>query len=190
MTDPVELLRKICDEKSEAAFIELKAKFRGAVINGIYRGCSSLNQADFEDVEAEVWEKVWTKACQFDPRIGKVGGWMKTIATNTAKDKCKKLGREERSGMDSDTASLETHVPNPTTETRRALDSLSECIQWYRTKASETDQRNIIIFIRIKTGQATAESIAEEYEVPIGTVYKRTNAGKTLLAECVRKKQS
>src|SRR5437899_10711551 len=75
----VELLRAIAGG-SEAAFEELRARYRRAV----ERVCRTVACSEREDCEQEVFARVWGKAALFDPARGSAAAWLLTLARRTA----------------------------------------------------------------------------------------------------------
>ena len=65
---------------SEAAFAELRGRYRGAV----GRICSTIAGPDREDCEQEVFARIWRKAPLYDRRRGSAAGWLLTVARHTA----------------------------------------------------------------------------------------------------------
>src|SRR5919197_5614978 len=74
----VELLQAIA-AGSEAAFEELRGRYRGAVA----RVCRSVAGSEREDCEQEVFARVWRKAALFDPARGSAAAWLLTVARRT-----------------------------------------------------------------------------------------------------------
>jgi RNA polymerase sigma-70 factor, ECF subfamily len=65
---------------SEAAFAELRGRYRAAV----GRICSTIAGPDREDCEQEVFARIWRKAPLYDRRRGSAAGWLLTVARHTA----------------------------------------------------------------------------------------------------------
>jgi RNA polymerase sigma-70 factor (ECF subfamily) len=63
---------------NEAAFEELRGRYRGAVA-GVCRTVGS----DREDCEQEVFARVWRKAALFDQARGSAAAWLLTLARRT-----------------------------------------------------------------------------------------------------------
>jgi RNA polymerase sigma-70 factor (ECF subfamily) len=75
----VELLRAVA-AGSEAAFAELRGRYRGPVA----RVCEVVAGSEREDCEQEVFARVWRKAALFDPDRGSAAAWLLTLARRTA----------------------------------------------------------------------------------------------------------
>jgi RNA polymerase sigma-70 factor (ECF subfamily) len=75
----VELLLAIA-AGSEAAFEELRGRYKGAVASV----CRTLAGFDREDCEQEVFARVWRKAALFDPGRGSAAAWLLTLTRRTA----------------------------------------------------------------------------------------------------------
>ena len=67
---------------SEAAFAELRARYRPA----ISRVCRAIAGSDREDCEQEVFARIWGKAYLFDRRRGSAASWLLTVARHTAQN--------------------------------------------------------------------------------------------------------
>jgi RNA polymerase sigma-70 factor (ECF subfamily) len=65
---------------NEAAFEELRGRYRGAIA----RVCRGVAGSDREDCEQEVFARVWRKAGLFDPARGSAAAWLLTLARRTA----------------------------------------------------------------------------------------------------------
>ena len=65
---------------SEAAFEQLRARYRPAVA----RVCRTIAGSDREDCEQEVFARIWRKSPLFDRRRGSAASWMLTVARHTA----------------------------------------------------------------------------------------------------------
>ena len=65
---------------SEAAFEQLRARYRPAVA----RVCRTIAGSDREDCEQEVFARIWRKAALFDRRRGSAASWLLTVARRTA----------------------------------------------------------------------------------------------------------
>lgn len=65
---------------SEAAFEQLRARYRPAVA----RVCRTIAGPDREDCEQEVFARIWRKAPLFDRRRGSAASWLLTVARRTA----------------------------------------------------------------------------------------------------------
>jgi RNA polymerase sigma-70 factor (ECF subfamily) len=65
---------------NEAAFEELRGRYKGAIA----RVCRGVAGSDREDCEQEVFARVWRKAGLFDPARGSAAAWLLTLARRTA----------------------------------------------------------------------------------------------------------
>lgn len=66
--------------RSQAAFEELRARYRPAVA----RVCRRIAGSESEDCEQEVFARIWDKAVLFDRSRGSAAGWLLTVARHTA----------------------------------------------------------------------------------------------------------
>ena len=75
----IELLQAIA-AGNEAAFAELRSRYRHAV----ERVCQRVVGSDPEDCEQEVFARIWRKAALFDAKRGSAAAWLLTLARRTA----------------------------------------------------------------------------------------------------------
>jgi RNA polymerase sigma-70 factor (ECF subfamily) len=64
----------------QAAFEELRSRYRGAVS----RVCRAVAGSEGEDCEQEVFTRVWRKAALYDSTRGSAAAWLLTVTRRTA----------------------------------------------------------------------------------------------------------
>ena len=159
----IELVKKVSQERNELAFSEV-FDFIAPKINAYYvKNNIGIEQA--EELTQEVLSTIWLKAEQFDPEKSKFITWSFTIARNKKIDfyrKNKKSDVNEEDIRDflyednkSDDYELESTIKNITQE----LDE---------------NQKKLIKMSFFE--QKSHKNIAEELEIPLGTVKSRIRA--------------
>jgi RNA polymerase sigma-70 factor (ECF subfamily) len=131
------------------------------------------DQSDAEDVVQEVFSQAWRQAARYDASRGSVLGWLLTLTRSRAIDRLR--GRRSRPQPSADDSVLNA-IPDPAapadvqvassvqaSEIRAAIDGLS------------TLQR-VAIELAFYEGLTHAE-IAEQLELPLGTVKTRIRQG-------------
>ncbi|GAA0313952.1 sigma-70 family RNA polymerase sigma factor [Kineococcus aurantiacus] len=127
--------------------------------------------AQSEEVVQEVYLEAWRTAARFDPDRGSARGWVVTMAHRRAVDRVRAAQasslREEKVAYQEvapyDSVSEEVQVLLETEEVRRALSSLSPL------------QREAVDLAYY--GGRTHREIADELQVPLGTVKTRLRDG-------------
>jgi RNA polymerase sigma-70 factor (ECF subfamily) len=87
---------------SEAAFAELRGRYRGAVA----RVCAGVGGCEREDCEQEVFARVWRKAALYDPDRGSAAAWLLTLTRRTALNLAMSRGRQPAPTTDETTADV------------------------------------------------------------------------------------
>jgi RNA polymerase sigma-70 factor (ECF subfamily) len=122
-----------------------------------------------EDVAQDVFLKAWRHAASYDVRRGRVSTWLLTIARNTAVDAVR-YGHE--SPMDPDVLMT---VMAPRAE-NLPPDDLDTSLTLRRALAElPLEQRRPILLMTFKG--MTAQEIADDEGVPVGTVKSRVRRG-------------
>ena len=88
-TDP-ELVARVVNG-DEDALAELYDRHADAVFRTAFRFLGDRGQA--EEVLQETYLALWNRAELFDPRVGSLSAWLRTIARNRAVDRLRSLGR-------------------------------------------------------------------------------------------------
>ena len=130
------------------------------------------DQADAEDVTQEVFVQVWRQADRFDPARGSVVGWLLTIARARAIDVVRRRGT--RPAPAGNIAALDTSDDAPAQDVQ---------IEWaQRAEGVRTALESLPLLQRLAVELAffdglTHAQIAEQLEVPLGTVKTRVRLG-------------
>jgi len=155
------------DQNGLAALYDRHGRFVYSLALRIVR-----DQADAEDVTQDVFVQVWRQADRFDPARGSVVGWMLTITRARAIDVLRRRGT--RPASVGDVAAFDTSDDTPgqdmqiawaqrTREVRTALDSLPLL-------------QRLAVELAFFDGLTHAQ-IAEQLDVPLGTVKTRVRHG-------------
>ncbi|WP_432542359.1 ECF RNA polymerase sigma factor SigK [Kineococcus sp. SYSU DK002] len=135
------------------------------------------DRAQSEEVVQEVYLEAWRTAARFDPARGSARGWIVTMAHRRAVDRVRAAEassrRDEVVGYQEvppyDSVSEEVQVLVEREEVRRALDSLTPL------------QREAIALAYY--GGRTHRQIADDLDLPLGTVKTRLRDGLTRLRD-------
>lgn len=134
------------------------------------------HNAEADDLTHEVFLSVWRNARQYDPERGRVFGWILLQARSRAIDRLRSVPRSktvalEESGLDTRAAPGPAH-PELLLDLRRMpeiLRSLSEA------------EREVLLLGTLQG--STCSEIAEELQIPIGTVKSRTKSALTKIRQ-------
>jgi RNA polymerase sigma-70 factor, ECF subfamily len=161
-----ELLQAIATG-NEAAFEELRRRYRRAVA----RVCRAMAGSDREDCEQEVFARIWRKAALFDPRRGSAAAWLLTLARRTAVNL--RSGRRPVVPIEEQVGSADAPPDVDAFWLDAALAQLSE------------HERTVIELVYY--GDLSESAIARRMQVPLGSVksWKRRGLNRlaTLLGE-------
>jgi RNA polymerase sigma-70 factor (ECF subfamily) len=141
-----------------------------------------------EDLLQEIFVKIWNKADSFDESRGNVYSWIVTLARNKAIDRLRSKGYKTQQK-----ASVSIHEPLFTLEGDK-FDPLETTIFSDRAELVKKalneipDSQKEVIEIAYYRGLTQSE-IADQLNIPLGTVKTRTRQGmmklKTILAEFI-----
>jgi RNA polymerase sigma-70 factor (ECF subfamily) len=158
----VACLRRIRDDRDEAAFVEVFRHFAPRVKAFLMR--SGADEALAEECVQEVMATVWHKAALFDPARASVATWIFTIARNRKIDVLRKQRRPEPEELfwgpeaDPDQADV-IGLQQETAQLGEAIASLPE------------KQRALIE--KAYYGDLSHSEIAEQTGLPLGTIKSR-----------------
>lgn len=158
--------------KDRTAFEYLYDHYSGALFGVIHRILKTESIA--EEVLQDVFLKIWERIHQYDSTKGKLFTWMVNIARNQAIDKTrsKEISRENKTG------SIETIVHTP--ERGGIVESNVEGIGIKEVLHRLPDELRFIIEHLYFKGYSQAE-LAEEFNIPLGTVKTRTRSAMSQL---------
>jgi RNA polymerase sigma-70 factor (ECF subfamily) len=149
---------------SEAAFEELRGRYRHAVA-GV---CRSVAGSDQEDCEQEVFARVWQKAALYDPRRGGAAAWLLTLARHTAVN----------------FQASRRQTPPPTADGPAPIASEPAAVEGFWLEAALQrlpDQERTVIELAY-VGDLSEQAIATRLRVPLGSVKSWKRRGLNRLA--------
>lgn len=155
------------DQNGLAALYDRHGRFVYSLALRIVR-----DQADAEDVTQDVFVQVWRQADRFDPARGSVVGWMLTITRARAIDVLRRRGTRPTSV--GDVTAFDTSDDTPGQDMQ---------IAWaQRTREVRTALESLPLLQRLAVELAffdglTHAQIAEQLDVPLGTVKTRVRHG-------------
>ena len=159
----VDLATKISNDRDEGAFSEL-FDFLAPKINAYYLK-NNLSFEQSEELTQEVLSTIWTKANLFNPKKSKFITWAFTIARNKKIDLYRKI--KSKSAEDED-------VRHFLYQNNKFDDfEIESSINKIKKELNENQQKLIkMSFFE----QKSHKKIAEELEIPLGTVKSRIRA--------------
>lgn len=139
-----------------------------------------ITKQDNEDLEQEVYLKVWKNADRYEER-GNFKSWINTIAKNVSKDYLKSAYFKNSNNTTSDEVVLSTVKDNKQTPESSVLKSerqsrIIDAIEELKPKLRET-----IMLCEIEG--YTYEEAAKKLKCPLGTIKSRVYNAKRELAE-------
>jgi RNA polymerase sigma-70 factor (ECF subfamily) len=139
-----------------------------------------ITKQDNEDLEQEVYVKVWKNADKYEER-GSFKSWISTVAKNVSKDYLKSAGFRNASNTISDELVLATIKDNKQTPEKKVLagerqSRIIDAIEELKPKLKEA-----IMLCEIQG--YTYEEAAKKMNCPLGTVKSRIYNAKKELAE-------
>jgi len=158
-----ELLRAVGDG-SDAAFEELRHRYRGAV----ERTCRSIVHGSAEDCAQEAFVRIWQKARLFDPRRGSAAAWLLTLTRNVAYNLGAKKEPEPR-----EIVSADAQADDP----RLSVDGF-----WLDAGLARLEPHERQVIELAYFADLSQTEIADRLGVPLGTVKSWTRRGLNRLA--------
>ena len=136
--------------------------------------------AQSEEVTQEVMIEVWRNATRFDSQRGSAGSWIHTMAHRRAIDRV----RSSQAATDRDAkVALRDHVP-AYDEVADQVETRLEHQQVRRCLDSLTDLQRESVELAYYGGN-TYREVAQELDVPLGTVKTRLRDGLIRLRDCL-----
>ena len=159
----IELVKKISEERNEIAFSEI-FDFIAPKINAYYlKNNFTIEQA--EELTQEVLSTIWLKSKLFDPEKSKFITWSFTIARNKKIDFYRKNKKSDVNEED---------IRDFLYEDNKSDDYELESTIKKITKELDENQKKLIKMSFFE--QKSHKNIAEELEIPLGTVKSRIRA--------------
>jgi RNA polymerase sigma-70 factor, ECF subfamily len=161
------------DEDALAMLNHRYGRALSAVANRILR-----DQADAEEVAADVLWQLWREASRFDRARGSVGAWIMMTVRSRAIDRLRARKAREPRGAHADAApvqdpSIELHTAEQRRKVEAALKSLND---------GEREMLRLAYFSDLSQSE-----IAEQTSIPLGTVKSRMRSGLIRLRDALRK---
>ena len=156
----IELIKKVAEERNEIAFSEI-FDFIAPKINAYYiKNNLGIEQA--EELTQEVLSTIWLKADLFDPEKSKFITWSFTIARNKKIDFYRKNKKNDINEEDIRNFLYENNKTNDY-ELESTINKITE----------ELDENQKKLIKMSFFDQKSHKNIAEELEIPLGTVKSR-----------------
>ncbi|MDQ2076803.1 sigma-70 family RNA polymerase sigma factor [Marinimicrobium sp. ABcell2] len=176
-----QLLARLATAGDEGVFARLFRHF-APLVKGFYLSNGGLTPESADELVQEVMVKVWRKAAGFDPRKSSASTWIFTIARNSRIDYLRKHASNEAatSTLESEDIWSEGTDNPPFVYLQQSLDQrdidilLSELPQ---------EQRECLFKVYLE-GKSHAD-LAEELNLPLGTVKSRIRLGLSRLKSAV-----
>lgn len=165
--DLVELLQK----RDQRAFHYLYDNYAGALYGVILRVVSDKNNAD--EVLQDTFVKIWNHGHQFDQGKGRLYTWMLNIARNTGIDYIK----SKRARNDQQNQSLQDIVHSDEMHNFAHTDLVEKLDHIGVTAVIDKLKPEWQVMIKMAYYEGyTQQEIAEELQIPLGTVKTRVRA--------------
>jgi len=162
-TKIVNLIKKIAEERDERAFSEI-FDFIAPKINAYYIK-NNLSSEQAEELTQEVLSTIWIKANLFNPEKSKFITWSFTIARNKRIDFYRKSKKSNAN---------EDDIRDFLYENNKVNDYEIETIINKITEELDQNQQKLIKMSFFE--QKSHKKIADELEIPLGTVKSRIRA--------------
>ena len=159
-----ELVRSVAQQRDRAAFAALFRQFAPRILQ--YCRKLGADSGAAEELVQDVMLTVWLKADSYDPAQASVGTWIFTIARNRRIDRLRKEMRPAPDMDDPALTPLSQATPEETAQLVQSSRQLHGAIGTLSPNQSEVLRRSYFL-------EQTHEEIAEETDVPLGTVKTR-----------------
>ncbi len=148
-------------QKDETAFSYLYDNY-AAALNGVIYGMVN-DFATSEDILQEAFLKIWNNIDSYDETKGKLYTWMRRITNNLTLDTLKsKQHRQQGKVVDNELAVAHVQGANNINERLNSLD--------LQKKLDTLDKKQRVILDMSYFQGYTQEEIAQELDMPVGTV--------------------
>lgn len=180
--EDLELVRRAVEETDQKAYAKLMSKYRDSIYFMVLKMVH--NRDDAEDLTIEAFGKAFKNIEKYSPDFA-FSTWLYKIATNNAIDYIRKkrlqtLSIDETRGDEEDGATFASSIQS------KGLDPEEEYIRQQRLKLMRevteklNDKYRILIELRYFS-EYSYEEIAEELQLPLGTVKAQLFRAKELL---------
>ena len=159
-----DLLVSVGATQNRDSFIRLFEYFAPRVKSFLMQG--GFNPETADELAQETMLTVWDKASSFDPKQAKASTWIFTIARNKKIDYIRKYKRTPLKAEDLAFAHSETGAPDDNFATLQDNKALTEALEKLPEEQAELLRKS---FFEDKTHN----DIAEESDIPLGTVKSR-----------------
>lgn len=154
----------------DRVFRELYKRYSGAIFGHLIQLLKV--QEDAEEVMQESFVKIWKNLEGYDPKKGRVFTWMLRIARNTGIDQIRKNRNlnNKKSNTPIENVSIESEdIQMTDSGLMKVIDSLD-------------DNQKFLVYTLIFKGY-TQQEVADEFDIPLGTVKSRFRAAMKKLRE-------
>ena len=159
-TEIIDLIKKISENRDEGAFSQI-FNFIAPKINSYFIK-NNLNFEQSEELTQDVLSTIWSKAYLFNPEISKFTTWSFTIARNKKIDFYRKT-KKNNINEDDIRSFLYQNEEGNDYEIESTINKIKE----------ELDQNQQKLIKMSFFEQKSHKNIAEELEIPLGTVKSR-----------------
>ena len=159
-TEIIDLIKKISENRDEGAFSQI-FNFIAPKINSYFIK-NNLNFEQSEELTQDVLSTIWSKAYLFNPEISKFTTWSFTIARNKKIDFYRKT-KKNNINEDDIRSFLYQNEEGNDYEIEATINKIKE----------ELDQNQQKLIKMSFFEQKSHKNIAEELEIPLGTVKSR-----------------
>lgn len=176
-SDEVRLLERVA-RRDSGAMAEAYALYGGAVFSYALRALGS--REDAEEVLQDTFIRLWEKASEYNPSLGRPFTWVFLLARGLCLDRQRRVGRRARrmrmAAMENG-GDVAPFLPRvfPQDELRRVLAAL--------TTLSALDRRAVEMAVFL---ECTGQEIADDTQEPLGTVKSRVRRGLARLRHILK----
>ena len=178
-----EHLMRVGEHKDRQSFRCLFEHF-GPLIKSYYLGKSPKSAHLIEELIQEVMIKVWQKAHTYDPKKAAASTWVFTLARNTYIDMLRRLKKfSTTSSLEAEEVWEDTTEIGPLTQLETKRDS-----SLIRDSLSLLPLAQAQIIAKVYMDGKTHVEVADELDLPLGTVKSRVRLALNKLNNLLREK--
>ncbi len=167
--EAVNWLSAVAENQDREAFRQLFQRYAGRIKAFALKSPGVAGSGSLaEDIVQETMLKVWKKASLYDQSKANVDAWVFTIARNVRID-LQRRNKHHDACVDSDDIWHESPTPGPLVQfnQRQVADNIREGLE------SINPEQALVLKKMYLEGKSQRE-IAEEFDIPLGTVKSRT----------------